>query len=62
MAEFLLGGGEIGRNGKVASGGLLGKGSFVAVVGMGAGGSGGEGGEGGLSYSVTSGLVNFTLV
>lgn len=67
MAEFRLGGGEIERNGKEDSGGLLGKGSFVVVVivlvVVDAGVSDGEDtGDGGLSYSVTSGFVNFTLV
>lgn len=53
----------MGRNGNVASGGLLGKGSFVFVVSVVAGVPGcDDSGEGGLSYSVTSGLVNFTRV
>jgi len=53
----------MGRNGNEASGGLLGKGSFVVIVSAEAGVPDCEdSGDGGLSYSVTSGLVNFTLV
>jgi len=53
----------MGRNGKEDSGGLLGNGSFVVVDAVEAGVSGGEDAcDAGLSYSVTSGFVNLTLV